>query len=119
MSADQIKAFYSQNSQERYDVVVEAAKANQKLWTLADDNGCVVLDSGTEQCLVVWHDEAIAADWGKGDFDGCKTVAISLSDFIEKWAPGMTDDGFDIAVAPSLAGEGIVLAAQELADELS
>jgi len=119
MSDDQIKAFYSQNSQQRYDQTVAEAKAKETLWTLADDNGCVVLDSGSEKCLVVWHDELIATDWAKSDFADCKAIAITLSDFIEKWAPGMTEDGFDVAVAPSLAGEGIVLAAQELADELS
>ncbi len=120
MSTENIKRFYSQNSEQRYDVVIAEAKAQGKLWTLADDQGCVIVESGKdEQCLVVWHDEAIAADWAQNDFEGCRPLAISLEDFIAKWAPGMTQDGFEVAVAPSLAGEGIVVAPQELADDLA
>ncbi|SHH26005.1 DUF2750 domain-containing protein [Ferrimonas marina] len=119
MNTEQLNDFYSQNSQQRYDTTIAAIKEQQQLWTLADDQGCVVLDTGKEQCLVMWHDEALAKNWASGEFERCEALAISLEDFMAKWVPGMSEDGFDVAIAPSLAGEGIVLSPQELATDLS
>ncbi|QIZ76968.1 DUF2750 domain-containing protein [Ferrimonas lipolytica] len=119
MSTDTVKTFYSQNSQQRFDATVDGAKANQALWTLADDEGCVVLESDQERCLLMWHEEEFAQSWATGEYSSCKALKIEMNDFLEKWVPGMTNDGFDLAIAPSLAGEGIVLSPEEFADDLA
>ncbi|TKB53968.1 DUF2750 domain-containing protein [Ferrimonas aestuarii] len=116
---EQIDGFYRQTSQQRFAEFIEQVKQNQKLWTLANEQGCVLVDTGEEQCLVLWHDEALAQSWAVEDYQGCKAMAISLGDFLEKWAPGMTKDGFDIAVVPTRGGEGDVMSAEELANELA
>ncbi|MFI3245815.1 MAG: DUF2750 domain-containing protein [Ferrimonas sp.] len=113
------KAFYSQNSQARYEATLEGIQESQVLWTLADEQGCVVLESSQERCILIWHDEALAQSWATGEYSECRALAISLEDFINKWVPGMSNDGFDLAVAPSLAGEGIVLSPEEFADDLA
>ncbi|WP_035386905.1 DUF2750 domain-containing protein [Ferrimonas senticii] len=113
------QSFLSQGSQARYDATVEGAKANNALWTLADDNGCVILSNDTEQCLVVWHDEAIAKAWATDEFANTTPLKIELDAFIEKWVPGMTNDGFELIVGPDIEGEGIVVAPEEFAEELA
>ncbi|WP_298439743.1 DUF2750 domain-containing protein [uncultured Ferrimonas sp.] len=119
MSTENVKSFYSQNSQARYEATLVGIKTEQVLWTLADDQGCVVLESDQERCLLLWHDEAIAQSWATGEYSDCKALKIELADFHEKWVPGMSDDGFDVAIAPSLAGEGIVVSPEEFADDLA
>lgn len=119
LSKEAVNAFYSLNSQGRYDHLVEQVKASGVLWTLADDQGCIIIDTGSEQCLLLWHHEDLAKTWITGDYDNCQPMAIKREDFIEKWAPGMTKDGFEVGVAVSLAGEGIVVSAEELAAELA
>lgn len=119
MSTETVKAFYSQNSQARYEATIAGIKANNTLWTLADDQGCVVLESDQERCLLIWHDQDVAQSWATGEYADCKALQISLADFHEKWVPGMTNDGFDVAVAPSLAGEGIVVSPEEFGDDLA
>ncbi|MBY6186686.1 DUF2750 domain-containing protein [Marinobacter hydrocarbonoclasticus] len=118
LTQEQINAFYSLDSQGRYDHLVETAKASQAMYTLADDQGCVLINTGKEQCLLVWHNPKLVENWIKDDYANCHAMAIALPDFIEKWAPGMTQDGFEVGVAPSLAGEAIVVSAEELAADL-
>ncbi|MBY5921119.1 DUF2750 domain-containing protein [Ferrimonas balearica] len=119
LTQEQINAFYSLDSQGRYDHLVEAAKANQALYTLADDQGCVLINTGKEQCLLLWHHPILVENWIKDDYANCHAMTINLADFVEKWAPGMTKDGFEVGVAPSLAGEAIVVSAEELAADLA
>ncbi|ETX11815.1 hypothetical protein MUS1_07670 [Marinomonas ushuaiensis DSM 15871] len=110
--------FYRLPSSERYDQVVTAIKKGQSIWALADAEGCLIIDLGSDKVLPVWPSQDLAADWGKKDYEGFNALEISAVDWPEKWLPGMQSDGFMVGIAPNLAGECIVSSAEEHAADL-
>ncbi|WP_432460039.1 DUF2750 domain-containing protein [Agarivorans sp. QJM3NY_25] len=114
-----IEQYNRLTSKQRYQSFVEQARQAQQLWTLSDEQGCLIIETGEEKVLLLWSEPAFAEHWASKDHSSFQSLAISLDDFIEKWAPGMSQDGFDIAVAPSFAGEGTIVAPLDLAEELS
>ena len=110
--------FYRLTSSERYNQVLKLIKKEQSIWTLADAEGCLIIDLGSDKVLPIWPTEALASDWGNKDHEGFKGLEISTTDWSEKWLPGMQGDGFSVGVAPNLAGECIVSSAEEHAIDL-
>jgi hypothetical protein len=110
--------FYRLTSSERYDQVLQLIKKSQSIWALADAEGCLIIDLGTDKVLPIWPTEALASGWGEKDHEGFKGLEISAADWSEKWLPGMQNDKFSVGVAPNLAGECIVSSAEEHAADL-
>ncbi|MDO6763642.1 DUF2750 domain-containing protein [Agarivorans sp. 1_MG-2023] len=106
-------------TKQRYQQFIEQARKTQQVWTLSDEQGCLIIETGDEKVLLLWSEQALAEHWASKDHSSFNALAISLSDLTEKWLPGMANDGFDVAVAPSFAGEGTIVAPLDLADELS
>lgn len=106
-------------TKQRYQSFIEQTRKSQQVWTLSDEQGCLIIETGDEKVLLLWNEQALAEHWASKDHANFKALAISLSDLTEKWLPGMANDGFDLAVAPSFAGEGTIVAPLDLADELS
>lgn len=111
--------FYRQPSNERYTQVVAIIKKGQSLWVLADPEGCLIIDLGSDKVLPVWPSETLASVWGKKDYEGFNPLEISAEDWHTKWLPGMQEDGFSVGIAPNLAGECIVSSAVEHATDLT
>lgn len=79
----------------------------------------MIVDSGQERCLPIWPSEAFAAAWATAEHAACTPMAIELALFLDKWVPGMTQDGFHLAIAPSMAAESLVETAEQFAANLS
>ncbi|MBJ7537686.1 DUF2750 domain-containing protein [Marinomonas transparens] len=110
--------FFRLTSAERYDQVIKLIKKGQSIWTLADAEGCLIIDLGSDKVLPVWPVEALALDWGKKDYEGFTGLEVSAKDWANKWLEGMSKDGFSVGVAPNLAGECIVSSAAEHAADI-
>ncbi|MGY5450661.1 DUF2750 domain-containing protein [Agarivorans sp. MS3-6] len=106
-------------TKQRYQQFIEQARKTQQVWTLSDEQGCLIIETGEEKVLLLWSDQALAEHWASKDHVGFKALAINLTELIDKWLPGMTNDGFDLAVAPSFSGEGTIVAPLDLSEELS
>ena len=110
--------FYRLPSSERYDHVLNLVKKGTSVWTLADAEGCLIIDLGSDKVLPIWPAETLATAWGEKDYQGFNSLEINVADWAEKWLPGMQGDGFSVGVAPNLAGECIVSSAEEHAADL-
>lgn len=111
-------SFYRLPSNERYDHMLKLIKQKSDIWTLADAEGCLIIDLGSDKVLPIWPVEAFAKAWGEKDYLGFEALKISATDWTEKWLPGMQKDGYAVGVAPNLAGECIVSSAEEHAADL-
>ncbi|MBD5771676.1 DUF2750 domain-containing protein [Marinomonas colpomeniae] len=112
-------SFYRLPSSERYTQVIAAIKKGQSIWALADAEGCLIIDLGSDKVLPVWPSKAMATDWGRADHEGFNALEINAEDWPEKWLPGMQSDGFSVGISPNLAGECIVSSAEEHAFDLN
>lgn len=64
--------FYRLPSSERYTQVVTLIKKGQPVWTLADAEGCLIIDLGSDKVLPIWPTETLATDWGKKNMKALK-----------------------------------------------
>jgi hypothetical protein len=111
----QVDAFFRLQSHPRYDALLMHCKQKKSLWLLQDEEGCLLVALGNEKVLPIWHDEALAEAWKTDEYITFTATMISYADFSDKWLPGMYKDGYKLGVAPNLAGEGIVVDADEFA----
>ena len=111
--------FYRLPSSQRYDHVIGLIKKGSSLWTLADTEGCLIIDLGSDKVLPIWPAEQLALTWADKDYQGFTSLEITPEAWAEKWLPGMQNDGFSVGVAPNLAGECIVSSAEEHAADLN
>lgn len=65
----------------RYDYLVEQVKEHKVLWTLQDQDGCVMLTTEEEDCIPMWPTEEAAESWAVDEWSDCQTLAIPLMNF--------------------------------------
>ena len=109
----QIEVINNMTDENRYEYLISQMKHNQKVWTLADNSGCLLINTGEENCLVVFSHQQLAENWTQVDHATCTPTTIELTTFVEKWLPGMEKDGFHIAIQPNMDGESIIASASE------
>lgn len=99
----------------RYDYFVEKAVAGGEVWSLQSDAGWVAMRSEDgEECLPVWPHRDFAAQWTTEDWSDCTPTAIPLGVWMERWLPGMAQDGTSLAIFPNDEGEGNIVTPMEL-----
>lgn len=102
----------------RYDYLVEQIKQHKVLWTLQDQDGCVMLTTEDEDCIPMWPTEEAAESWAVDDWKECQTLAIPYDEWHERWVPGMEDDDLFVAVFPVQDDLGVVIPPYELDQRL-
>lgn len=108
----------SMTPEARYDYLVEQVKQNQQIWTLQDNDGCVMLTTEMEDCIPMWPSEKDAEAWAVEDWQDCQPIPISLKDWLDRWVIGMQDDELFVAVFPVEDDLGIVIPPYELEQRL-
>ncbi|CAG8999253.1 MAG: hypothetical protein CENE_01222 [Candidatus Celerinatantimonas neptuna] len=109
------ESFYQQSSEVRYQLTLAAIRRTNQLWTLKDDQGCIMVSSDEEQCLPIWPDEATATAWATEEHAHCEPFSIDLAAFLSRWVSGMTEDGYYLAIGPSMQAESLVESPSDLA----
>jgi hypothetical protein len=67
-----------------------------QVWGLRSEGGWAYCESSEYEetdVLVFWSDRASAEKHSKGEWAGHAAEAIALEEFVEKWLPGMDEDG--------------------------
>lgn len=99
---------------ERYDYFVQHAIAHNEIWSLAQGDDWAMLRADEQECLPVWPHPDMAAAWARDDWASFKPTVISLDVWLERWLPGMSDDGSGVAVMPDEHGDSVVVEADDL-----
>ncbi|WP_025819544.1 DUF2750 domain-containing protein [Shewanella marina] len=118
-SAKMLAKITAMTPEARYDHMVEEIKANKVIWTLQDNDGCVMLTTEDEDCIPMWPSEEAAALWAVDDWQDCEPLAIELGEWQERWVSGMEDDELFVAVFPVQDDLGVVVAPFELDQRLT
>lgn len=118
LSDAQIHALQQNDVEQRYQFFLKHVLAQQVIWILTDEHGCVMLNTDDEDCVPVWPDQAFADAWATGDWAGCHAEAIPLSVWFERWTAGLQDDDLALAIFPLPDEDGLILTPADLEDEL-
>jgi len=118
ITQEQADAVNRMPAEQRYDFFISKAITEQQVWGLASDEGWVILPEDGEEVFPVWPYAELAELWRSGEFSDCQPKAIPLADWLEKWLPGMQEDGLLAAVCPDSEGDAIIVGAEELLENL-
>jgi len=118
LTPEQVESAFALSADERYDFFLAMVAENSVVYTLKDEQGCLLVSSDDESCLPVWPDEALATACAQNEWSEFEPLAISLDDWLSKWVPGMTGDGHLVAVFPNLNTESVIVTPEELADDM-
>ena len=117
-SDEQIKAYDQLSVEDRYADFIDNMVQGNAVWSLSSDTGWAIISDGDDEFLPVWPRAELAATWATDGYADCTPKAIELSDWLEKWLPGMSKDELQVAVCPDTLGEGIVISAEELLSDI-
>lgn len=95
---------------ERFDYFVKRVADWEAVFSLRTPNGWVVAaDRDGTELFPVWPHASFAEAAAQGVWEDASVAAIDLSDWIEKWLPGLEKDRRRIAVFPVPSGAGVVV----------
>ena len=114
LTQTQLKAINNMTAEQRYDYFIKQVVELKQVWGLSSDTGWLILPDGDDEQLPVWPNAQPAEAWAAGEFPDCQPKAISLDDWLDKWLPGMIEDGLLIATCPATDDDSIIVAADEL-----
>lgn len=117
-SQEQLNEWVAQDDEQRYQLFLALVVKHKVVWTLADEQGCLMLAEQDGQYLPLWPLKEYTEQAAVEEWASMNPLAITLEDFLNKWAPGMAEDGYEAAVFPLADGESTVMEAEELAMEL-
>ena len=118
LEPEKIKQVLQLDDAQRAVYFVKEAVAQNELWILTDEHGCVMLNTEEEDCVPVWPHETFAKSWATGEWEGCKAKAIEVQKWLDDWTVGLLDDDLAVVVFPNENDEGVVVFADELDHEL-
>lgn len=108
LSKKEMKEIAAMSADKRLDYFIQAIVEFEEVWSLDSKEGWVVLSADHEECLPVWPHKEFAEQWATGDWADCTPKAIDLETWMERWVPGMREDGTLLAVFPNSQEEGVV-----------
>lgn len=118
LNQQQLDSINALSAEQRYDEFVDKIIKWDAVCGLCSAQGWAVISDDADEFLPVWYHADLAAQWATGGYSDCQPKTIPLNDWLEKWLPGMDSDNIMIVVCPDIEGEGIVVSAAELREDL-
>ncbi|EAR11423.1 DUF2750 domain-containing protein [Reinekea blandensis] len=106
------------SADERYQYLLTQAIEQQQVWILVGEEGSVLLTNDGQDCIPVWPHEELAESHIQGDWADCRTMAIRLGVWQDRWTAGLTDDGIQVAGFVNDQEEGVIVSPQDFDDDL-
>jgi hypothetical protein len=104
---------------DRYAYFIRHVADTQELWSLKSAEGWVLMAAGEGLALVpVWPHPRYAQGCAEDEWEGAEPAAIPLDRWLERWTPGMAQDGRHVAVFPIPGGQGVVVYPERLREDL-
>ncbi|TYK66533.1 DUF2750 domain-containing protein [Colwellia echini] len=118
ISSEQLNIIEQYDEEKRLNYLLQQVISNKEIWILADEHGCVMLNTDDEDCVPVWPNEEFALRWATDEWQECKAQAISLNKWYSRWSNGLADDELALVTFPNQDNEGLVLFPEEFEEAL-
>lgn len=113
ISNEHLNTVEQYDDEKRLSYLLQQVISNKKIWILADEHGCVMLNTEDEDCVPVWPHEELAQRWATDEWQHCKAEAISLNKWYSRWSTGLADDELALVIFPNQDNQGLVLLPDE------
>ncbi len=84
----------------RYQYFIQKVSDFEEVWSLRGKDGWLTVSDEIGMGLPVWPELEFAQDSATGVWKEAVPERILLSDFIEKWLPGLINDNIFVSVFP-------------------
>jgi hypothetical protein len=118
ISSEQLNTIEKYDEEKRLSYLLQQVVSNKEIWILADEHGCVMLNTEDEDCVPVWPNEEFAQRWATDEWQECKAEAISLNKWYSRWSTGLVDDELALVTFPNQDNQGLVLFPEEFEESL-
>lgn len=104
---------------DRYQYFLNKVADWEEVWSVGEGDGWRLMqDSTGTLCVPVWPARAFAEACCQGLWSAVTPKAISLSDWMTRWLPGIGTDGRKVAVFPLATDQGMLLDSDQLNQDL-
>lgn len=115
----ELSAVISLTASERYSYLVKKVADAERLWSLGDASGWVLMsDDQGKELVPVWPHERYAEACATGTWAGAVPQPIELLKWMENWLPGLVRDGRQVAAFPTPENKGMVVSPSQMKDDL-
>ena len=114
---DEVKQVLALNNEEKYEYFIDTILENEEVWILRDEEGCASLETEDTMVLPVWPKEMYAKACVSGEWAGYQTASIGLDVFMDRWLPGLSEDGIRLNLLWA-NGKGVEVAIADLLADL-
>ncbi|HEY5792191.1 MAG TPA: DUF2750 domain-containing protein [Chthoniobacterales bacterium] len=112
----------SASAEENYEAFIARVRETGKVWGLCRDSEEWAYSESNEyedaEVLLFWSDRERALAHQQDEWKQHRPTAIELEDFLERWLPGMDDDGALVGPDWDANFEGLEVTPEELAERL-
>lgn len=104
---------------DRYQHFVARISDWEELWSLKNSQGFVSFSDGEgKEGIPFWPHPDYAKSIATGDWDDCSPERIELKVFLERWLPGMKNDGVFAVVFPTPEEKGMMIDPDQLGTDI-
>jgi hypothetical protein len=118
LNTEQLNTIEKYSDEQRLTYLLQQVVTTKNVWVLADEHGCMMLNTDDEDCVPVWPHEELAQRWATGEWQDCKAQAIPLETWYSRWSIGLEDDELALVVFPNSENQGLVLLPHEFEEAL-
>lgn len=98
----------------RYEYFVKHTADEKQLWSLWQDGWALTSDNEGRELVPVWPHGVYAKACAVDEWQGYQPKAIIMDEWLERWIPGMRNDGRLVALFPTPQDKGIAVDPQRL-----
>ena len=103
---------------ERYDYFIRKIADFEEVWGLFNDGWAMIEDSTGKRGIPFWPEEDFAKLCSKNEWCAYSPKKIELDAFIDKWIPGMKNDGLSLAIFQTPENKGIFVESDLILSDL-
>lgn len=112
-----MKAVLRLSNKEKYDYFIDTILECEEVWILMDAEGCASLGNAADLILPVWPKEEYAKECISGEWAGYQASSIGLDVFMNRWLPGLSEDGIRLNLL-WMDGKGVEVSIEDLLEDL-
>jgi hypothetical protein len=118
LSDKEMAAVMRRDATERYKHLIKRVADHELVWGLWSEGWALMGDDSGREVVPIWPHAPYAAACAKDDWSGYEPRQIDLSEWMERWLPGMKRDRRLVAVFPIRQGKTATVEPDDLLRDL-
>jgi hypothetical protein len=107
------------SSEKKYDYFIRKVCDFEEVWGLYENGWAMVGDKEEKKSIAFWPEKDFAILCKSNEWKNYEPKSIELSDFLDKWIPGLKNDNLTATIFYMPNGKGIIVESEKLENDLN